>query len=106
MTQVIKKTFKKEPKSADSRFSPDLHKDKRVTFNKGQKNEISNSAAVITETHQTMWSLLTDTIPRGRTIMYMVTPATEASMMTVGHCSNIFDPGKNGLQLTDDSAKD
>ena len=35
--------------------------------------------------------------------MYMVTPATEASM-TVGHCSKIFDPGKNGLQLTDDSA--
>ena len=35
--------------------------------------------------------------------MYMVTPATEASMMAVGHFSNIFDPGKIGQQLTDDS---
>ena len=35
--------------------------------------------------------------------MYMVTAATEASMMAVGHVSKIFDPGKNGLQLIDDS---
>ena len=33
----------------------------------------------------------------------MVTPATEASMMAVRHFTQIFDPGKNGLQLTDDS---
>ena len=57
-----------------------------------QKNEISNSAAFITETNHVMWSLLTNTIPHGRTIMYMVTPTTEASMMAVGQ------------QLTDDSA--
>ena len=68
----------------DSRFSPDLHKDKRVTLNKRQKNEISNNAALITETNQVMWSLLTNAIPHGRTIMYMVIPATEASMMAVG----------------------
>ena len=37
-----------------SRFSPDLHKDKRVTLNKRQKNEISNSAAFITGTNQAM----------------------------------------------------
>ena len=36
--------------------------------------------------------------------MYMVTPATEASMMAVGRFSKIFDPGKNGPQLIDDSA--
>ena len=46
----------------DTRFSPDLHKDRRVTLNKKQKNEISDSTAYITETHQTMWSLLTNTI--------------------------------------------
>ena len=86
----------------DSRFSPDMYKDS-VTRNKKQKSEISDSTAHITETHQTMWSLLTNTIPYGRTIMYMVTPATEASMMAVGHFLNIFDPGKNGLQLIDDS---
>ena len=63
----------------DSRFSPDLHKDRRVTLNKKQKNEISDSTAYITEIHQTMCSLLTNTIPYSRTIMYMVTPATEAS---------------------------
>ena len=34
--------------------------------------------------------------------MYVVTPATEASMMTVGHLTKIFDTGKNGSQLTDD----
>ena len=33
--------------------------------------------------------------------MYTVTPAAEASMMSVG--PKIFDLGKNGLQLTDDS---
>ena len=38
----------------DSRFSPDLHKDKRVTLNKRQKNEISNNAALITEANQIM----------------------------------------------------
>ena len=74
-----------------------------VTLNKKQKNEISNGAAFITETNQVMWSVLTNTIPHGRTIMYMVTPATEASMMSIGHFSEIFDPGKNGLQLFDDS---
>ena len=68
-----------------------------------QKNEISNIAAFIAEANQVMWSLLTNTIPHGRTIMYMVTPATEASMMAVGHFTKNFDPGKNGLQLTDDS---
>ena len=31
-----------------------------------------------------------------------MTPATEAIMLTVGHFTKIFDPGKNGLQLTDD----
>ena len=35
--------------------------------------------------------------------MYMVTPATEATMMAVGHSTKIFDPRKNRLQLTDDS---
>ena len=87
----------------DSRFSPDLHKDRRVTLNKKQKNEISDSTAFITDINETMWSLLTDTIPHGSTIMCMVSPATEASMMAVGHFSKILDPKKNGLQLTDDS---
>ena len=35
--------------------------------------------------------------------MYMVTPATEASVMAVGHFAKKLDPGQNGLQLTDDS---
>ena len=87
----------------DSRFSPDLYKDKRVTLNKRQKNEISNSAAFFAETNQVMWNLLTNTIPHGRTIVYTVTPATEASMMAVGHFTKIFDPGKNASQLTGDS---
>ena len=52
----------------DSRFSPDLHKDKRVTLNERQ------SAAFITETHQV----------HSRTIMCVVTPATEVRMMAVG----------------------
>ena len=60
----------------DSRFSPDLHKDKRVTLNKRQKNEISNRAALIKESNQVMWILLTNTIPHGRKIMYMVALAT------------------------------
>ena len=59
----------------DSRLSPDLHMDKRVTLHKKQKNDISNSTSFITETHQVMWSLLTNTILHGRIIMYMVTPA-------------------------------
>ena len=35
--------------------------------------------------------------------MYMVTPATEARMMAVGHIAKIPDLGKNRLRLTDDS---
>ena len=95
--------FSPEIRVDDYRFSPDLHKDKRVMLNKRQKDEISDSAAFITETIQIMWSLLTNTIPHGRTIVYMVTPSTEARMMTFGHFAKIFVPGKNGLQLTDDS---
>ena len=57
----------------DSRFSPDVHKDRRVTLNKERKNEISDNTAFITEVNQTMWNLLTNTIPHGRTTMYMVT---------------------------------
>ena len=34
--------------------------------------------------------------------MCMVTPATEASMVAVGHFSKMFDPGKNALQLTEE----
>ena len=78
----------------DSRFCQELHKDRRVTLNKQQENEISDSTGYIKEIHQTMWSLLTNTTPHGRTITYMVTPATEASMIAVGHFSKIFDPGK------------
>ena len=63
---------------------------------------MSDSTAHITVT-QTMWSLLSDTIPHGRTIMYMVTSAAEEGTMAVGHFWKIFDPGKNELQLTDDS---
>ena len=87
----------------DSRFSPYLHKDRRVTLNKKQRNEISDSTAYITETHQTMWSLLTNTIPHSRKTMLMVSPATEVSIMAVRHFSKMFDPGKNGLQLIDGS---
>ena len=88
----------------DSRFFQTYTKTSlEKTLNKRQKNEISNSATFITETNQFMWSLLTHTIPHGRTIMYMVTPATEASMMAIGHFPKIFDPGKDGQQLTDDS---
>ena len=50
-----------------------------------------------------MWSLLTNTIPIRWTIMYMVIPATEASMMVVGLFSKMFHLGEHGLQLTDDS---
>ena len=84
----------------DSRFSPDFCKDQRVTLNKRQEDEISNSAALIAET---LWSLLTNTVPHGQTMMYMVTPANEASMMAVGHFSKIIDLVKNGLHLTGDS---
>ena len=87
----------------DSRFSPDLYKDKRVTLNKRQKNEISNGVAFIAEANHVVWSLLTSTIPHRRTIMYMMIPATEASMMAVGHFAKVFDPGRNGVRLTDDS---
>ena len=61
-----------------------------MTLNKRQKKEISNSAASIAETKQVMWNLLTNTFPHGPTIMYMVTSAAEASMMTVGHVAKIL----------------
>ena len=87
----------------DSRFSPGFCKDQRVTLNKRQEDEISNSAAFIAETNRVLWSSLTNTVPHGQTMMYMVTPANEASVMAVGHFSKIFDLVKNRLQLTDDS---
>ena len=84
-----------------SLFSPDLYQDKHATLNRRQKNEISNGEAFVTETNQASWNLLTSTISHGRTIMYMVVPAIEASKMGVGYSFKIFDPGKNGVQLTD-----
>ena len=45
----------------DSRFSPDFaQRQARDVENKGQNNEISNSAAFITETNQVMWMESTD----------------------------------------------
>ena len=60
----------------------------------------------ITETDHELWNLLTNTIPHGRTIMYMVTSVTQTSMMAVGHFIRIFDPAKNGQQLTEDFVTD
>ena len=74
-----------------------------MTLNKKQTNEESNSAAITAETNPVMWSLVTNTIPHGLTITSMVTPATEESMMAVVHFTKIFDPGKNGVQLSDES---
>ena len=47
--------------------------------------------------------IITDTGHTQRWSERMVTPATEASMMAVGHFTKIFGPGKNGSHLTDDS---
>ena len=54
----------------DSRYCRDLYEDKRVTLNKKQKNETSNNTAFTTETNQAMWSLLTNTVPHGRTLIW------------------------------------
>ena len=87
----------------DSRFSPNMHKDKLVTLIKRQESEISDTTAYIAEIHQTMWSTLPNTILQGRTIMFLLTPATEASTMAVEHFDKIFDLGIDGLRLADDS---
>ena len=79
-----------------------------VTFSHSlqkQTNEVSNSAAFTAETNPVMWSLLTNTIPHGLTMMSMVTPATEESMKAGGHFTKIFDPGKNGVQLSNESKR-
>ena len=47
--------------------------------------------------------IIADTRHTQRWSERMVTPATEASMMAVEEFSKIFDLGKKGLQLTDDS---
>ena len=78
----------------DPLFSPDLQNDKRVTLNKKQKSELSNSAAFIAETNQVMSNLLTNTISQGRTIVCTMISAIEASKKAVGYSFKIFDPGK------------
>ena len=82
-------------------FSPDLHKDKRATLNKKQKTETSNGEPFVTKTNQASWNLLTNTISHGQTIMYIMISAIEASKKAVGCSFQMFDAGKNGLQLID-----
>ena len=86
-----------------SRFSPDPYKDKRATLNKKQKTETSNGEPFVTKTNQASWNLLTHTISHGQTIMYILISAIEASKKAVGCSFQMFDAGKNGLQLIDGS---
>ena len=79
-------------------------KKKRATLDNKQKNETSNGETFVTETNQASWNFLTNTISHGQTILYLMISAIEAGKKAVGCSLNIFDPGKNGLQLTDDFA--
>ena len=45
---------------------------------------------------------MTNTILHGRTAMYIMISAIGAGKKAVGYSFKIFDPGKNGLQITDD----
>ena len=57
----------------------------RVTLNTTHKSEMSNSAAFIAETNHVMWNLFMSTISHGRTIVYMMVSAIEASKKAVGY---------------------
>ena len=74
---------------ADGSFTTDLQKDKLVTLNKQQKKTLTINQTSINEADDTMWNLLTNTIPHGRTIMLVITPDTEMCRTAVGQT----DPG-------------
>ena len=71
-------------------------------MNERLKDETSNSQTLATRT-RLAWQYLTDTIPHDRIIEYTIISATEASEKLVVHSYKIFDPGKDGIQLTVDS---
>ena len=77
--------------------------DKYPTLNERHKNETSNSQTLATRTKLAPQYLLTGAIPHFRTVEYRIILAIEASGKTGGHSFKIFDPGKNGFQLTRDS---
>ena len=52
--------------SAGGFFTPDVQIDKRVTVSKRQKKTLSTNQTPIDEAGDTMWKLLTNTIPHGR----------------------------------------
>ena len=79
-----------------SRFSPDLYKDKRATWNRRQKNGISDNEA--------SRNLLTNIILHVRTSMYMMISAIGAGKKAVGYSFKMLDPGKNGVQSSDNSS--
>ena len=50
-------------------------------------------------------NLLTNTISYGQTIMHLMVSAIVTSKKAIGYSFEIFEPGKNGLQSTDDFVK-
>ena len=70
---------------------------------KRQKNETSNSKTLGTRTKLPSQNLLNGTTSHDRTVEYRIILAIEASGQTVGHYFEMFDPGKNGFQLTGES---
>ena len=85
-----------------SSFPPDQNGDKHATSNRRQKKELSNGETLATETKQVSRNLLTNIILYGRTIVYTMNSAIGMDKKSVGYYFRIFDPGKNGLQSTDD----
>ena len=85
----------------DSRCTRLFHA--RLGNQRKKKTLITSQTSIIKE-YNTMWRLLTDTIPPGRTIMHEVISSVAVSTMAVGHCTKTSDPGVNGILLTEDYA--
>ena len=85
-----------------SSFPPDLFGDKHATSNKRQKNEISNSETLRHRNEANLAEFVYLHLFYGRTIGYTLNSAIGMDKKTVVYYFRIFDPGKNGLQSTDD----
>ena len=90
----------------DSRFSQDLHKDKRLTSSKETEERNIQQHSIHHRSESSRVEFVDQHRPARPNDHVFADSRIEASLMAVGHFAKIFDLGKKGSQLTNEFCND
>ena len=83
-------------------FVRNVQQDKRDTMCKQQRKNMSDGQVGSTYMDSDLRHILSNTVPRGRAIMFAVAFTVEVFTMATRHCRNIFETGVDGAHVTRD----